>query len=170
MKIRALFAGFALGALCGSAQAEVHFCPYNTACTINTVFYEDAAPEDIQDAPTFAVVRRKDRKRFPDQAGSRKVSFYFESLDFPARERKLNAYLADFQPSAVDDIRLHRHPGVEFIYVIEGRLGLYIRDKETTLELGDSVYFDSGQQHGYRRVGRKVCRGLVVTVPATSQR
>ena len=36
------------------AGAELHFCKRNTSCTIHTVFYEDAAPEDIQDAPTFA--------------------------------------------------------------------------------------------------------------------
>ena len=118
-----------------------------------------------QDNRAFAVVRRKERERFPEKPGVDNIAFYFKSLDFPAKERRLNAYLADFQPAAVDDVKLHRHQGVEFIYVLEGKLGLYIRQQETTLMEGDSVYFDSSQQHGYRRVGKKVCRGLVVVLP-----
>ena len=122
-----------------------------------------------QDTRAFAVVRRKDRQRFPESPGSDKVSFHFESLDFPAKERRLNAFLADFQPSTIDDVKLHRHQGVEFIYVLEGKLGLYIRDAETALEDGDSVYFDSSQQHGYRRIGRKSCRALVIILPKTAR-
>ena len=122
-----------------------------------------------QDTRAFAVVRRKDRKRFPERPDADRVPFNFESLDFPAKERKLNAYLADFPPAAIDDIKLHRHRGIEFIYLLEGKLGLYIRNMETQLEAGDSVYFDSSQQHGYRRVGRKVCRAVVVIVPSAAQ-
>ena len=120
-----------------------------------------------QDTRAFAVVRREERQRFPEKPGGSKVSFHFESLDFPAKKRRLNAYLADFHPIAADDVKLHRHPGVEFIYVLEGKLGLYIREQEVTLDEGDSVYFDSSQQHGYRRVGRRRCRALVVVVPST---
>ena len=117
------------------------------------------------DDRVFAVVRRKEHMRFPQTPDSNKVAFHFESLDFPAKNKRLSAYLADFQAMTVDDVKLHRHQGVEFIYVLEGKLGLYIRQQETTLTEGDSVYFDSSQQHGYRRVGKKVCRGLVVVVP-----
>lgn len=49
----------------------------------------------------------------------------------------------------------------------EGKLGLYIREQETMLEEGDAIYFDSSQQHGYRRVGRRRCRALVVVAPST---
>ena len=118
------------------------------------------------DDRTFAVVRRIDRKRFPERPDANKVAFHFASLDFPATGRRLNAYLADFRPMAVDDVKLHRHEGAEFIYVLEGKLGLCMRDKETVLAEGDSVYFDSSPQHGYRRVGKRVCRALVVVLPS----
>jgi transcriptional regulator with XRE-family HTH domain len=116
----------------------------------------------------FAVVRRSERRRFPEKAGASPGAFDFESLDFAAKERKLNAYLATFRALTIDNVKLHRHPGAEFIYVLEGTLGLYIREDETQLEQGDSVYFDSSQQHGYRRVGRKACRGLVVVSPGSA--
>ena len=122
-----------------------------------------------QDDRVFSVVREGDRQRFPEKPGASPGSFQFESLDYSAKGRKLNAYLATFRAVSVDDVKLHRHAGAEFIYVIEGRLAIYIRNEETTLENGDSVYFDSSQQHGYRRVGRNACRALVVIVPAASE-
>src|SRR5262252_596367 len=44
-----------------------------------------------------AVVRKKDRVRFPERPGTSDVSYFFECLDYPASERKMNAFLADFQ-------------------------------------------------------------------------
>ena len=117
---------------------------------------------------TFAVVRREDRKRFPESPKARHVAYHFESLDFAATERRLSAFLADFEPKSVEDVRLHRHGGAEFIYVLEGKLGLHCQDRETALATGDAVYFDSSQPHGYRRVGRKKCRAVIVTVPGAS--
>jgi len=119
-----------------------------------------------RDERVFAIARQRERQSFPERADSGPGAFEFESLDFSAKDRKLNAYLATFRALRVDDIKLHRHSGAEFIFVLEGKLGLYIRDSETTLEQADSVYFDSSQQHGYRRVGRKACRALVVVTPS----
>ncbi len=117
----------------------------------------------------FAVVRQHERQRFPESVDSPPGAFEFESLDFTAEDRKLNAYLATFRAMRVEDVELHRHPGAEFMFVLEGTLALYIRDNETTLEQGDSVYFDSSQQHGYRRVGRKACRAVVVVTPSRAE-
>lgn len=121
-----------------------------------------------QDRRALTVVRRQDRTRFPEHPNAKHVAYEFESLDFPASERRLNAYLAEFRSRTVDDVKLHTHQGVEFIYVIRGKLGLYIREEELALDEGDSVYFDSTQQHGYRRIGRNTCQALVVVVPGTA--
>ena len=112
-----------------------------------------------------AIVRHKARLRFPERPGGREVPFYFECLDYPAVERKLNAYYAEFQPLAVAKVEPHQHAGVEFIYVLRGKLGLHIVDEENLLETGDAVYFDSNLAHGYRRIGNARCAALVVTVP-----
>jgi transcriptional regulator with XRE-family HTH domain len=116
-----------------------------------------------REKPALAIVRREDRLRFPERPGSRDVSYEFESLDFPATERKLNAYYAEFYSSGTR--RMHEHAGVEFIYVLNGRLDITVNDQEHVLQTGDSMYFDSGQAHGYRRAGGRKCTALVVTVP-----
>ena len=112
---------------------------------------------------TFAVTRKKDRLRFPEAPGLSDLAFEFESLDFLATDRKFNAYLAEFLAIAPEKIRLHQHPGVEFIYVLKGTLGLKVGTEVGNLETGDSVYFDSQLPHGYSRTGGKACSALVVT-------
>src|SRR3954449_3349836 len=49
-----------------------------------------------RDEPLIAVVRKRDRVRLPDRPGSRDVVYRFESLDYPAGERRFNTYLAEF--------------------------------------------------------------------------
>ena len=112
----------------------------------------------------IAIIRRGERQRFPDKPATNDVSYFFESLDFAATERKLNAYYADFQAIAPEKARVHFHPGVEFLYVINGELALKIGTEEHLLNEGDSIYFDSSIPHSYRRAGKKDCGGLVVTV------
>jgi transcriptional regulator with XRE-family HTH domain len=112
-----------------------------------------------------AIVRKQDRIRFPERPGGGEVSYWFESLDFAANERKLNAFLAEFQPAAADKPRLHQHPGVEFLYMIRGKLELVIGSDTNSLDAGDAIYFDSSVRHGYRRSGAHPSTGLIVTVP-----
>ena len=111
----------------------------------------------------LAIVRRAERKRFPERPDGRDVSFYFESLDFAAVERKLNAYYAEFQPLPPGKARPHHHPGVEFLSILRGKLEMRIGTEEHALESGDSIYFDSSVPHSYRRISRKPCSAIVVT-------
>ena len=118
-----------------------------------------------RDKPNVAVVRHKDRLRFPEKPGGRDGAYEFESLDYPAVERRLNGYYVEFFPVAADKVRRHQHPGGEFLYVLGGTLCVQIDDEEHTLEARDSMYFDSSTPHGYRRSGAKTCTAIVVTTP-----
>jgi quercetin dioxygenase-like cupin family protein/DNA-binding XRE family transcriptional regulator len=120
--------------------------------------------------PVLEIVRKKDRLRFPDSAGSAHPSYYFESLDFPVSNRALNSYMAEFEPVAAERMRLHEHPGVELIYVFSGKLELCTGDAAYELSEGDSVYFDSSVLHGYRRIGSKRTTALVVTLGPGGER
>jgi transcriptional regulator with XRE-family HTH domain len=111
------------------------------------------------------VVRREERVRLPERPGAQDVPYYFECLDYRSTERKLSAFLADFQDVPVEKLKPHQHAGVEFLYVIKGSLALKIGREEFLLEPEDSIYFDSGVQHSYRRRGSKPCTGVIVTVP-----
>ena len=116
-----------------------------------------------RDKPLVAIVRKSQRVQLPDRPGAREAAYRFESLDFPATERRFNCYYADFQPIAVDKLRPHAHPGVEFIYAIQGALAVHIGEEEHVLDAGDSMYFDSTVPHAYRRSGGRTCSAIVVT-------
>ena len=114
--------------------------------------------------PTFAVVRKEDRLRLPDRPGEETPSYYFESLDFPVTDRKLQAFYAEF-PAQSKASELHQHEGVELIYVLKGQLVVSITGDDVILNEGDAMYFDAGAPHSYRREGRSPCSAIVVTAP-----
>jgi transcriptional regulator with XRE-family HTH domain len=116
-----------------------------------------------RDKPLVAIVRKGQRVNLPERAGVRDVAYRFESLDYPAPERRFNSYYAEFFPIGPDKLRPHDHPGAEFIYVLEGTLAVRIGDADHSIERGDSIYFDSSVPHSYRRAAGRTCRALVVT-------
>ena len=116
-----------------------------------------------REKPLVAIVRRKERVRLPDRPGADDVVYRFESLDFPATERRFNSYVAEFFPAGANSLRLHQHPGVEFLYVLRGTLSVHVGAEEHTLAEGDSMYFDATVPHAYRRSKGRTCRAVVVT-------
>lgn len=62
-----------------------------------------------------------------------------------------------------------RHPGQEFLLVLEGAVTVYAEGKApVTLRQGDSIYFDSARGHLYASAGATDARILVVCTEAES--
>ena len=116
--------------------------------------------------PVLEIVRKGERLRFPDTPDSRKVSYYFESLDFPVSRRILNSYLAEFRAVGTRENRFHEHRGVEFLYLLSGKLALRTGEETHELCAGDAIYFDSMVPHSYRKLGTRRAMALVVTAGA----
>lgn len=114
--------------------------------------------------PVLEIVRKKDRLRFPESADTARVSYYFESLDFPAPNRALNSYFAEFEAVDPEHSRMHEHPGIEFLYVLSGRLELRTSEDRHELAEGDAIYFDCAVPHGYRKLGARRTTALVVAL------
>lgn len=115
-----------------------------------------------------AISRRDERKVFPSDPKATSVSWSFESLDFRANERKLNGFLAHFHPVSEQKLTPHFHPGVELLYLIEGKLQMTIGVDTIQLSAGDSVYFDSLQKHTYRSLVKNRCTAIVITTAAAT--
>lgn len=116
------------------------------------------------DRPVAAVVRAKDRLRLPDRPGEKDPAYYFESLDFPVNDRKLEGYRAEF-PAGASASEPHAHDGAELVYVLKGRLVVCIDGEDYALEASDSLYFDSAAPHTYRCGGRGTAEAVVVVTP-----
>jgi transcriptional regulator with XRE-family HTH domain len=115
--------------------------------------------------PAMAVIRKKDRLRLPDRPGQTAPSYFFESLDFPVTDRKMEAFYAEF-PVQSQPSNPHQHAGAELIYVIKGQLAVNLDGDDVALDEGDAMYFDSSAPHNYRREGRSVCAAIVVIAPS----
>src|SRR6201997_2064704 len=59
------------------------------------------------------IVRKQERVRLPERPGAQDVPYYFECLDYRTTDRKLSAYLADFQEIPAGKLKSHQHAGVE---------------------------------------------------------
>lgn len=116
-----------------------------------------------REKPLIVVVRKAERLQLPERPGPREGAYRFESLDYPATERRFNSYYADFLPVGAGELRRHAHPGAEFIYALAGTLSVHIDSNEYALEPGDSMYFDSSIPHAYRRSRGRQCSAIVVT-------
>lgn len=66
--------------------------------------------------------------------------------------------------TSIDDFgEMIRHQGEEFCYVLEGTLELHTElYAPVRLEVGDSIYFDSGMGHAYISVGDTPCKVLCI--------
>ncbi|HEY3927253.1 MAG TPA: XRE family transcriptional regulator [Candidatus Koribacter sp.] len=121
-------------------------------------FFSDESKRHI-----VSVVRKDERLRFPERPNTKDPAYFFESLDFAASEPELNAFLADFEHVPAESLRLHQHPGVEFLHTLTGKLELVIGGVPYELNAGDSIYFDSAVPHTYRNAQKKPCSAVVVT-------
>lgn len=114
--------------------------------------------------PLFRLHRRSERVRLP-QSGVDDPTYYFESLAYMVPDRQLDPYFAEFVPVRKGtEIRPHVHPGYEFLYLLQGELGIHHGDRTHALEAGDSVYFDAATPHSYRCGGAAPAVALIVTM------
>ena len=119
---------------------------------------------DGKERPTVAVTRKRDRLRMPDRPGATAPAYFFESLDYPVTDRKIEAFYAEFpEPSKASEP--HRHDGAELIYVLKGKLVVNADGDNTALDEGDAMYFDPKAPHSYRREGPAPCAAIVVVAP-----
>jgi transcriptional regulator with XRE-family HTH domain len=117
-----------------------------------------------KDRPLVAVVRKNERIRLPAPPNAEAPAWWFQSLDYPVADRRMEAFHAEF-PNEAPPSEPHRHGSVEFIYVLSGRLVVDVDGEEAKLDADDAMYFDSSVPHSYRRGDRRPCTALVVAVP-----
>jgi mannose-6-phosphate isomerase-like protein (cupin superfamily) len=67
-----------------------------------------------------------------------------------------------YAPHAQSDTELYRHPGVEMVYVVEGRFVVYVGFDEYDLGPGDSLAFPSSRPHRYANPTDSVSRAVTV--------
>ena len=80
----------------------------------------------------------------------RRKDYDYKSLAYRLLDRKMEPFYIKVPPKNVEDLSYSHHEGQEFIYMLKGRLEIYLGDKIFVMEPGDSFYFDSSTPHALR--------------------
>lgn len=91
-----------------------------------------------------------------------------EFLLTPEGERRVQAILSEIEPGGGSGDELYGLPAdVEFVYVVEGRLEVTLRDHTVVLETGDAFTFPPRNEHCFRSSAEgSITRVLWVFAPA----
>lgn len=107
---------------------------------------------------TYSVVRKGKGAHI-----ERRQPYEYESLAYNFVNKRAEPFMVTVSPDT-DSTPVHynTHPGQEFNYVIEGTLKVIINDNEIILNEGDSLFFDSGANHGMKAVGGKPAKFMAI--------
>lgn len=95
----------------------------------------------------------------------RRKEYRYQSLGFNFAHKKAEPFLVTVEPEAAETpFSLNAHPGQEFDYVLEGTLRIIVDNHEITLEAGDSIFYDSGYEHGMKAADNKPVKFLAIVL------
>lgn len=88
--------------------------------------------------------------------------YTYHSLAYGKKHRNLEPFVIEFEVRPWQTDLLVSHEGEEFIFLLEGQLEFHYGGKIMTLEIGDSVYYDSREPHGFTAIGDMPARAVAV--------
>jgi quercetin dioxygenase-like cupin family protein len=93
----------------------------------------------------------------------RRKEYKYQGLASNFVHKKAEPFVVTVEPKP-DGTPIHTnsHPGQEMNYLLDGRLKMMIHGNEIILEAGDSIYFDSGYEHGMLALDGKAARFLAI--------
>ena len=131
-----------------------------------------AAPEDGADSRSGQAGRRSINRS--DEGDIVEMpSHRLRYLSTDLLNKQITPIVCEYRARTLEEFgQFMRHPGEEFLYVLEGELELHTETyAPLTLKPGESTYFASTMKHAYVARGEGVCRALsVCTVPGPSSR
>lgn len=121
-------------------------------------FFEE--PEDRRKLVLVRAGEQMGSRRRPK--GDAAEGYLYRSLAPGLRNKHMEPFLVEFELREWDDGYFYSHDGEEFIFILEGELEFHFGKELYLLRAGDSIYYDSSEQHGYVSVGGKRAKAVAV--------
>lgn len=119
--------------------------------------------EEEEDRQKFVLLRSIDLKSSRRRSGNDSPQNYlYHSLAPGMRQKSMEPFLVEFEIGEWNDSLLYRHDGEEFIYLLEGELEFHYGQEIMILKSGDSVYYNSSEEHGYISLGSTKAKAVAV--------
>jgi len=110
---------------------------------------------------SYCIVRKGERK--PVIRNGTLFGYYYESIAYGKRHKKMEPFIITLIPHAKDHT-IFDHNGEELMFVLEGKMKVFLGDERHSLEEGDCIYFDSNIPHRGECIGDTEARVLVVII------
>jgi transcriptional regulator with XRE-family HTH domain len=108
---------------------------------------------------SYCIVRKGERK--PVIRNGTLFGYYYESIAYGKHHKKMEPFIITLIPHATDHT-IFDHRGEELMFVLDGKMKVFLGDERQVLEAGDCLYFDSSMPHRGECVGDRESKVLVV--------
>lgn len=110
----------------------------------------------------FRISKAKDRKPVP--LGEKdSPSMILESLSGLIPDRTVLPWITDFLPGIAGVLNPQKFHGLEFVYVIQGRLTLSSETGKEVLQTSDNAWIDGSIERQYECQGNAFTKALIIT-------
>lgn len=109
---------------------------------------------------------KKSVTRFSERNNAVSSDLDFYSLAQNKADRHMEPFIIDIYPQSEEEVKLSRHEGEEFIYVLSGNVEIIYGQDKYELQPGDSIYYDSIVAHHVHSHEGKAKILAVVYTPA----
>jgi len=113
----------------------------------------------VDSAALLAEERKEERRR---SYRKRTKSYSYRNLTPDAEDKHLWAYLVTLDPGKAHEMVEYKHPGEEFVYVLEGKVEIQVGEKVNQLKRGATLHFNSSMSHNLRNLSAKKSQLIVV--------
>lgn len=120
----------------------------------------EAAPLREAPRPEHRHLVRRDERAVIDIAGGVR----WERLT-PAPLGEVEFLELVYEPGAESHPSLYRHPGMEMVLLLTGRIDIFVGFEHHQLVPGDSIWFPSTTPHRYLNPGGETARAVTVILP-----
>ncbi len=113
----------------------------------------------VDSATLLAEEKKEERRR---SYRKRTKSYSYKNLTPDAEDKHLWAYLVTLDPGKAHEMVEYKHPGEEFVYVLDGKVEIQVGDKVNQLKKGGALHFNSSIPHNLKNLSAKKSQLIVV--------
>lgn len=113
----------------------------------------------VDSAALLAEEKKEERRR---SYRKRTKAYSYKNLTPDAEDKHLWAYLVTLDPGKAHDMVEYKHPGEEFVYVLEGKVEIQVGDAVHQLKKGATLHFNSSIPHNLKNLSNKKSQLIVV--------
>lgn len=123
--------------------------------TVGTILGEDNAQGNN------LVMRADEKKKVFKLADGMTLQYLTNQEPF----KQMVPLLFELEKGAFSGDQSYQHYGQEFVYVLEGKIEITVKERKHVLAMGDSIYFDSSHPHSFKNLHTSKSRALWVDTP-----